>query len=157
MKPTLIVGLGNPLMGADGIGCRVAEALSTDPRLPADTEVLRGGTDLLRLAVEGRHRVILIDAALEGSGGPIPRTAHALSVLEAMNLLQLESPNVAFTLITVPVDAVEFGDELPPALVAKLPEIVDTVIGACRAAPSSSSRLSRDSESPTSSPSSATT
>ena len=157
MKSTLIVGVGNSLMGADGIGWRVAEALWTDPRLPDDAEVLCGGTDLLRLSVKERRRVIIVDAALQGAAGPIPRTAHALSVPEAVALLKLESPEVEFTLIAVPVDSVEFGDGLPPAVAAKVPEIVAKVIGACRAAPNCSSEPSRNSESPTSSPSSATT
>jgi hydrogenase maturation protease len=64
MKPLLVIGLGNPLMGDEGIGWHVAERLSADPRLPADAEVVCGGTDLLRHAdrMEQRHRVILIDA-----------------------------------------------------------------------------------------------
>jgi hydrogenase maturation protease len=66
VKPDLVVGLGNPLMGDDGIGCHVARRLAADPRLPPDTEVLDGGTDLLRCAgqMEGRRRVVCIDALL---------------------------------------------------------------------------------------------
>ena len=63
MKPNLVLGLGNPLMGDDGIGCVLAERLASDPRLPADTEVLVAGSDLLRFAgrMEYRQRVILIE------------------------------------------------------------------------------------------------
>jgi len=66
MKPLLVIGLGNPLMGDEGIGWHVAERLSADPGLPADAEVVCGGTDLLRFAdqMEQRRRVIVIDALL---------------------------------------------------------------------------------------------
>jgi hydrogenase maturation protease len=64
MKPRLVIGLGNPLMGDEGIGWHVAERLAGDARLPADVEVVCGGTDLLRHAdrMEQRRRVIVIDA-----------------------------------------------------------------------------------------------
>jgi hydrogenase maturation protease len=64
MKPLLVIGLGNPLMGAEGIGWHVAQRLSGDPRLPAGAEVICGGTDLLRYAdrIEESRRVIVVDA-----------------------------------------------------------------------------------------------
>ncbi len=92
MKPILILGLGNPLQGDDGIGCRVAQELerlviasgakqsptselgiasSQNPllamttELPDDVEVMDGGTPGIGLLnfFEGRQRVIIIDAA----------------------------------------------------------------------------------------------
>ena len=64
MKPVAVIGLGNPLMGDDGIGWHVAERLAADPRLPDGVEAIQGGTDLLRCAarIEGRRRVIVVDA-----------------------------------------------------------------------------------------------
>ncbi|HEY9141368.1 MAG TPA: hydrogenase maturation protease [Bryobacteraceae bacterium] len=64
MKPLLVIGLGNPLMGDEGIGWHVAERLSGDPRLPALAEVVCGGTDLLRYAaqMEQSRRAIVVDA-----------------------------------------------------------------------------------------------
>ena len=64
MKPLLVIGLGNPLMGDEGIGWHVAERLSADPRLPAGAKVICGGTDLLRYAdrIEESRRVIVVDA-----------------------------------------------------------------------------------------------
>src|ERR1039457_3848424 len=58
MKPLLIIGLGNPLMGDDGVGAQLAESLAGR----ADADVLFGGTDLLPCAgeLEGRQPVILI-------------------------------------------------------------------------------------------------
>ena len=61
---TLIIGLGNPLRRDDGVGVRVVELLAARD-LPAGVEVVDGGTPGLGLVplLEGRQRVILVDAA----------------------------------------------------------------------------------------------
>jgi hydrogenase maturation protease len=63
-RSTLIIGLGNPLRGDDGIGVRVVQALGQHP-LPQHVEVVDGGTQGLGLVnlMEGRTRLILVDAA----------------------------------------------------------------------------------------------
>jgi hydrogenase maturation protease len=67
MKPILILGLGNPLQGDDGVGCRVAQELEQHT-LPDDVEVMDGGTPGVGLVnlLEGRRRVIIVDAAEMG-------------------------------------------------------------------------------------------
>lgn len=64
LPTTLIIGLGNPLRGDDGVGVRVAEALATQT-LPDDVEVVDGGTSGLGIVslFEGRQRIIVVDAA----------------------------------------------------------------------------------------------
>ena len=61
---TAIIGLGNPLRADDGVGVRVAQLLS-ELQLPKDVEVIDGGTQGLGVInlMEGRQRVILVDAA----------------------------------------------------------------------------------------------
>lgn len=61
---TLILGLGNPLRGDDGVGVHLAQSLAQQT-LPDDIEVVDGGTQGLGLIplLEGRQRVILVDAA----------------------------------------------------------------------------------------------
>lgn len=72
---TLVVGLGNPILGDDGVGWRVADELEC--RLGSDSELERlvGPVEIDRLAVGGLslmerligyERVVLIDAALDG-------------------------------------------------------------------------------------------
>src|ERR1039458_2331996 len=63
-KPRLVLGLGNPLMGDDGAGARVAEMLAADSAVTDRAEVFAAGTDLLRSMerIDGRERVILVDA-----------------------------------------------------------------------------------------------
>lgn len=147
MKPNLVIGLGNPLVGDEGIGWHVAERLAGDPRLPEDTEVLWGGTDLLRLTdqMEDRRRVILIDALLDpsepgnisvfedGFPGLEDRQEHAhhLSAMQAVRLLKTASPcmdGVRFTLVAIVVDSANIGCELSASLAAKMPQILDRVL-----------------------------
>src|ERR1017187_3844291 len=110
MKPLLIVGLGNPLMGDDGVGALLAESLAQSLAGHPRAEVLIGGTDLLRCAgeIEGRERVILIDALESDSAGEITLTdedppeglsvgTHSLSAPAAVRLLRRLMPDVRFT------------------------------------------------------------
>jgi len=146
-KPVLILGLGNPLMGDDGVGCRVAEMLASDPRLPAHADVHDAGSDLLRWADEiaGSDKVILIDGALsEQPAGALtiyedelPGVAacsshvHHLSPLHAIALLRSTQPEIArvhFTLLTVAVSSAEVGMPLSPLIQNQLPEICDQVL-----------------------------
>lgn len=62
-KKILILGLGNILLGDEGVGVRVAERLLSQP-LPDNLEVIDGGTagyELINL-FEGREKVIIVDA-----------------------------------------------------------------------------------------------
>ena len=142
MKPRLVIGLGNPLMGDEGVGWYVASRLADDPRLPADTETIWGSTDLLRYAgdIEGRSRVILVDA-VQSAAAPGAVTvfedcaeledrqtnAHELSVVQAMRLLQMMTP-VRFTLLGVAVWLVDVSGHLSPALEARMPAVLDRVL-----------------------------
>ena len=60
---TLILALGSPVLGDDGVGPAVADALEAEA-LPAGVEVERGaslGLGLLEM-VRGRSRLVLLDA-----------------------------------------------------------------------------------------------
>jgi hydrogenase maturation protease len=145
----LVIGLGNPLMGDEGIGWHVIDQLRGDPRLPEDTDLLWGGTDLLACAapMEGRRRIILVDALLdaapvgsvtvwgngEGLRGLADRQGHAhhLSLTQALQLLPLASPslgNVQFRLVAVSIHSVRMQPQLSPALAAEMPHILNRVL-----------------------------
>ena len=147
MKPQLVIGLGNPLMGDEGVGCLLAERLASDPRLPEDIEVFDGGSDLLACAdrMSGRTRVTLLDALLDPSEPGAVRVfegdfsaletgqpgAHALSAVAALQLLQVAYPelrDVRFKLITVAIDSASFGADPSPQLAAKLPQLLAHVL-----------------------------
>ena len=137
MKPLLIVGLGNPLMGDDGVGARVAQSVTGH----LDADVLLGGTDLLRYAgdMESRERVILIDAIESDVAGEItvtdedppegpPTGAHTLSASAAVRLLRHLMPEVRFTWMLVGVCSAQVGEGLSPELESALPRLRERVM-----------------------------
>lgn len=65
---TLILGVGNPLMGDDAAGVLVAQRLLQRHDLPEHVTVIDGGTDGLGLipVMEPYRRVILVDAVPMG-------------------------------------------------------------------------------------------
>ncbi len=63
----LIIGVGNLLMGDEGVGIHVMRALEVAPAIPG-TVLLDGGTGGINLleAIERAPRVIMIDATRDG-------------------------------------------------------------------------------------------
>jgi hydrogenase maturation protease len=142
MKPRLVIGLGNPLMGDEGVGWYVASRLAGDPRLPDDVEVIWGGTDLLRYAsrIEGRSQVVVVDAVQDAAEpGTVARfedcadldtrqtNAHELSAAQAMRLLQMMTP-VPMTLLGVSISAAVVRSGLSAEVEARMPAILDLVL-----------------------------
>lgn len=66
---TLVLGLGNPLMGDDGLGVAALDRLAAGSLVPAEVGLLDGGTWGLPLlpAVEDADRLILLDAIEAGA------------------------------------------------------------------------------------------
>lgn len=64
----MILGVGNPLMGDDGVGVLAVQQMLSRPDLPAGITVLDGGTAGLGLIplFEQYRRVILVDAVEMG-------------------------------------------------------------------------------------------
>ena len=78
---TLVLGLGNVLMGDEGIGVYVVRALEKR-KLPAGVECLDGGTGGFTLLepLEDAGRIVLIDAANDGNPvGTVTRTTPKFS------------------------------------------------------------------------------
>jgi hydrogenase maturation protease len=84
-KKTLVLGLGNVLMGDEGIGVYVVRALELQlaaHTLPENVECLDGGTGGFTLLepLEQAGRIILIDAANDGNPvGTVTRTTPRFS------------------------------------------------------------------------------
>jgi hydrogenase maturation protease len=143
MKPTLVIGLGNPLMGDDGVGWHVAERLAGDPRLPESVEVMCGGTDLLRCGgqMEGRSRVIFIDAIQDDAplGSVLvfgenfsemdsrQEHAHHLSAVQAIQLLKMMVA-APVRLLGISISSAVTRTELSPAVDGRMPSILDRVL-----------------------------
>jgi hydrogenase maturation protease len=148
MKPFLILGLGNPLRGDDGVGCRVAQALERRV-LPQDVEVMEGGTPGLGLIhlLEGRTRVFLVDAAeMDRPAGTVMQfhaqdatlispaasfSLHDSDVAGALNLacaLQIPMPEIVF--FGVQPACLDWGRGLSPQVQAAIPKVVAAVLTA---------------------------
>jgi len=76
VKKTLVLGLGNILLGDEGVGVRVVERLQELYEFPQEVQVLDGGTLALDLLpyVEDADRLLVIDALkIDAEPGAIAR------------------------------------------------------------------------------------
>jgi hydrogenase maturation protease len=154
MRPILILGLGNPLQGDDGVGCRVVEEMveaSVTAPLPGDVEVMDGGTPGVGLVnlIEGRARVIIVDAAeMRFAPGEFRRftpeqivltgsaqrfSLHRSGVADALALaheLKIKLPEIVF--FGIQPASVEWRDSLSPAVQAAVPRVIEAVMNELR-------------------------
>jgi hydrogenase maturation protease len=150
--PSLIVlGLGNPLLGDDGVGWRVAEECAA--RIANDSEIeidcfARGGLSLMERMI-GYDRAILIDAV---STGQLPAgavdcfplmelqnpnaghlaSAHDATLQTALDLGRALGAHLPGEVLVVAIEAEEvydFSEALSPAVAAAVPRAVEIVIG----------------------------
>lgn len=148
---TLVLGLGNPILGDDGVGVRIAEAVQA--ALPADaavdvSEACVGGLSLMERMV-GYDTVILVDALCVDQARPgrvrrmdledlrrMGSTQHVasahdtnlLTALEAGRRMSLPLPRVV-TLFAVEAERIlDFGEELTPAVAGAIPEVVQAIL-----------------------------
>jgi hydrogenase maturation protease len=78
---TLVLGLGNILMGDEGVGVHVVRAIEKRA-LPPDVECLDGGTGgfILLEPMQDAGRIVMIDAAADGNPiGTVTRTVPRFS------------------------------------------------------------------------------
>ncbi len=153
---TLILGLGNPLRGDDGIGPAVVEWLRSQG-LPPGTLALDGGTaglDLV-LTMMGYRRVLIVDAAeLGGTPGTWacfrPDPAHVETAEPTLSMHQAglaEALALAAALRVLPEEVIVFGVQpaqtgWAPGLSAEVQAVVPVVgreILRCLASPPSPS------------------
>jgi hydrogenase maturation protease len=115
---TLVLGLGNVLMGDEGVGVHVVRELEKRA-LPAGVECLDGGTGGFTLLepLQSAGRIILIDAAADGNPpGTVTRTtprfsrdypptltAHDIGVKDLLDVFYIQGggPDVVLYAITI--------------------------------------------------------
>jgi hydrogenase maturation protease len=149
---TLVVGLGNPLRGDDGIGPRAIQMLVTEA-LPEGVEVVEGGTQGLGLVslMEGWRRVILVDAANVGQppGRFVRFTPQEARLLGSDQSLSVHNAGLrdalllAETLELLPDEIVIYGmqpsnldwdDDLSPQVKAAMPALVRALLDELKSA-----------------------
>lgn len=148
---TLILGLGNPLLGDDAIGLRVSAALRERLAGRADVDVLdeeAGGLRLMEV-MTGYDRAIVVDAAVTGGAPgsirclgpaevPTQRTAiaHGIDLPRALELGRVLELPMPYDVRVVAIEAervLEFSHEMTPAVAAALEPAVETVLELLRA------------------------
>ncbi|HRQ39941.1 MAG TPA: hydrogenase maturation protease [Chloroflexota bacterium] len=149
---TLVVGLGNPILGDDGVGWRVAEAVKElRPSVEVDCLAL-GGLSLMERLV-GYDRAIIVDAMHTGHGrtgtvttfplSDLPdRSAghttavHDLSLPTALTLGRQMGAQLPEEITIVGIEAervYDFSEELSTAVQDAIPVAVTAVLTAIEA------------------------
>ncbi len=143
-----MLGIGNVLMGDEGVGVHVVRYLDTFP-LPADVVCVDGGTGSFHLLgdLQAANRVILIDAANDGRPpGSICRlrprfsrdypktlTAHDIGLkdlLDAFHLMDRVPDVTLYTVSIVPPEDV--GTDLTGPIAAVVPEVAQRILHGLR-------------------------
>lgn len=141
----LILGLGNPLRGDDGVGPRVVAELCRQG-LPEGVEAVDGGTsglDLLYL-LEGWDRVIIVDAAILGRnpgeflrftpedvhlvGNLVSLSSHSAGLADTLALARALGQTLPEIIIYgIQPEQMDWEEGLSPAVEASLPRLVKEI------------------------------
>lgn len=140
-RSVLILGVGNPLAGDDGVGVCAIEALAAAGNLPAGIRLLDVGVlgmDILAW-IQPDEPVVILDAVhgpgdpgtlyrfgldeIKAPAGP-PLSAHELGIADALHAARLMGRPLRGTLLGVEPARVEaFTPGLSPRVAAALPEL----------------------------------
>ncbi|MBI3661738.1 MAG: hydrogenase maturation protease [Acidobacteria bacterium] len=146
----LIIGVGNELLGDEGLGVHVARLLlASRGALPAGVEVLEAGTALLDLLAEMSQsaRVIFVDAIRMGgkpgtlyraelggeceemSGEALPFSLHQCDLFQALGVARLLGllPG-RVTLLGAEPERIEPGTRLSPTLRQASAQLVSALL-----------------------------
>lgn len=141
---TLILGIGNTLMGDEGIGVHVVNSLEKNA-FPENVKLLDGGTGsfLLLEPMQRAEKVILIDATLDGAkAGTIRRlqprfskdypqtlTAHDIGLKDLIDAVYLMGKMPDVTLFAISIkDLQDLNTELSPELNSILPKVGQMIL-----------------------------
>lgn len=146
----LILGIGNVLMGDEGVGVRVVDSLEKAV-LPAGVELLDGGVGsfLLLEPMQDADKVILIDATIDGrkTGSvrrlqpkfsrdyPITLTAHDIGLKDLLDAFYLMGNVPEVTLFAVSIPPLQdMTLKLSRELLPVVPQVAEMVLAEAVAA-----------------------
>lgn len=148
LKKTLVLGLGNPILGDDGVGLLIADLvhkrLSPVPEIEVGQETCGGLRLMERLA--GYDRVIIVDAIRTGAHPPGTlyylglddmNTQHSASVHDinlptAIRLgttMRLKMPDEIRIIAVEAEKTLDFAEECTPSVAVAVPQAVEAVLG----------------------------
>jgi hydrogenase maturation protease len=142
-EKVLVLGIGNYLMGDEGVGVHLARHMQ-EMELPSAIEVVDGGTGGFHLLdyFNQYETVILVDAALDdepvgtmrtirpkfASDFPRAMSTHDIGMKDLVNVLQLLGKMTDVWLITMSIESLQQqGIELTPAIAANMPALIKKV------------------------------
>jgi hydrogenase maturation protease len=140
----LVMGIGNYLMGDEGVGVHLAQRLSTLSH-PSNVDVVDGGTGGFHLLeyFETYQKIILIDATLDGkpagtirlikpkfaSDFPAAMSTHDIGLKDMVSSLQLMGKQPDIHLFVVSIETIQQqGIELTNEVEAVMPELINKVL-----------------------------
>jgi len=144
-KNILILGLGNILLGDEGVGVRVVEQLLSHP-LPDEIEVIDGGTAGYELInfFEGKEKVIIVDAVkTDDTPGSVYKmdlsvvqedetvqlSLHQIGLKNVFRMASMMDLNPEVTLIgIVPKDYQDYNIGLSEEVEKAIPLAIETVL-----------------------------
>jgi hydrogenase maturation protease len=141
-----VIGLGNPLMGDDGLGLAVLEELRSGYALPDSVELVDGGTWGMNLlpTIEDANELILIDAIDDGQApgtlvrlerDRLPRylatkiSPHQVDLRDVLGLAELRGtlpPNTVA--LGLQPASIEFGNALSDVLRCRVQLLASAVV-----------------------------
>jgi hydrogenase maturation protease len=147
---TLVLGLGNVIMGDEGVGVHVVRAIEKHT-LPAGVECLDGGTGgfILLEPLQSAGRIILIDAAADGnppgtvtrttprfsSDYPPTLTAHDIGVKDLLVAFYMQGGSRDVVLYAIAIDPRQsISMELSPEIAGAVQEAEERILAELRAA-----------------------
>lgn len=140
----LVLGVGNVLMGDEGVGVHVVRLIDQAP-LPPYVRCLDGGTGsfLLLEPMQQAGRIVLIDATIDGnapgtlrrlfprfsSDYPATLTAHDIGLKDLLDAAYLLGGPLDVTLYTISIAALQgVGTELSPSIAQRIDAIARTIL-----------------------------
>ena len=140
----LILGIGNWLMGDEGLGVHLARYLQ-DKALPPGVDVLDGGTGGFHLLghIEPYEKVIIVDATLDGAATgtvrkirprfavdfPQAMSTHDIGLKDLVGALQLMDKMPQIDLYVVSIDSVQQQTvELSPQIQMAMQHLGDEIL-----------------------------
>lgn len=140
---TLVLGIGNLLMGDEGVGVHALRSLEAEP-WPDGVTLVDGGTGGFHLlgCLSAYPRVVMVDATMDGApagtvsvlrpryASDFPRalTAHDIGLRDLIESAQLLGALPDVTLVTVSIgEVVAMRTTLSPEVAAAIPLVRDRI------------------------------
>jgi hydrogenase maturation protease len=146
-RPVVVLGLGNPLMGDEGIGVYLIERLAGSAADHSSVDFLDAGTGGLSVlhCIEGRRKAVFIDCALmDEEPGAIRRftpeevrsrkvlahqSLHEADVMRIIEMAaQLDQAPEQIAIFGIQPERIEFVQGLSPTLMERMDEYISLVL-----------------------------